>query len=83
MHVGCIKKSTTERDLWNFFSNFAYIKKIKIRNINSESRIIILCIDRRMAFVTFYSEEDASRVKSIANRSDLWSGTLQFAKKDH
>ena len=32
--------------------------------------------------IELYSKEDALRVKSLVNRSDLWTGTLQFAKSN-
>ena len=35
-----------------------------------------------MAFVEFYNVEDAKRVKAFVNSSDLWKGTIQFAKKN-
>lgn len=39
-------------------------------------------LGRRFAFVEFFTKEDAYRAKVGANRSDLWRGTLQFAKHD-
>ena len=33
-----------------------------------------------MAFVEFYNVDDAKRVKAYVNMSDLWKGTIQFAK---
>ena len=79
LHAGQVKTTTTKRDLWNFFGEFAKVKNIRIKTIRNESsngRIH----NRKIAFIEFYSIDDARRVKSIVNRSDLWKGTLQFAK---
>ena len=79
LHAGQIKKATTKSDLWNFFGEYAIVKNIRmklIRNESSNGRIH----NRKIAFIEFYSIDDARRVKSIVNRSDLWKGTLQFAK---
>ena len=79
LHAGQVKTTTTKRDLWNFFGEFARVKRIRIKIIPNESRNGRIH-DRRIAFIEFYSIDDARRVKSIVNRSDLWKGTLQFAK---
>ena len=35
-----------------------------------------------MAFVEFYNVDDAKRVKAFVNSSDLWRGTIKFAKNN-
>ena len=79
LHAGQVKTTTTKRDLWNFFGEFAKVKNIRIKTIRNESSNGRMNT-RRIAFIDFYSIDDARRVKSLVNRSDLWKGTLQFAK---
>ena len=80
LHAGHINETTTESDLLDFFNRFAVIKNIRIRKKNSNGIQYYWLVDRRIAFIDFYSAEDAYRVKSIVNRSSLWKGTLQFAR---
>ena len=35
-----------------------------------------------MAFIELYNVDDAKRVKAFVNSSDLWRGTIQFAKNN-
>ena len=79
LHAGQVKTTTTKRDLWNFFGEFAKVKKIRIKTIRNEN-VNGRIHKRRLAFIEFYSIDDARRVKSLVSRSDLWKGTLQFAK---
>ena len=59
------------------------MKHIQIIQKDSMPFISLYWLERRMAFVEFYNEDDAKRVKAYVNTCDLWKGTIQFAKKKH
>lgn len=82
LHIGYLYNTTSKSELNELFSKYAIVRNIRIRRQGSIFCLVYCKLDRRFAFIDFFSIEDACRVKTILNRSNLWKGCIQFARND-